>query len=108
MVRAGSSVEVELIVGDDDSVRALGATLGLTDAGLEVLSVEPGGVLASRSVRPGDEIVDLSVFGLPLPVASYPAEVMSGVLGIWGASGVSLEVRSAASGEHQWIDLGDE
>jgi len=108
VVAEGASVEVELVVGDDDSVRALGATLGLTDDGLEVLSIEPGGVLDRQAVRPGDEIVDISVFGLPLPIESFPAEVMSGVLGIWGASGVSIEVRSTASGSHQWIDLGDE
>ncbi len=104
----GASVEVELVVGDDDSVRALGATLGLTEHGLEVLSVEPRGLLARHAVQPGDELVGIAVFGLPLPLEDYPAEVMSGVLGIWGASGVSIEVRSMGSGDHQWIELGAE
>lgn len=105
VVHEGESVEVELVLGDDDSLRALGATLGLGDDGLEVISVQPGGALELLGVRGGDEIVDISVFGMPLPIESYAPEVMSGVLGIWGASGVSVEVVSAETGDARWIDL---
>ncbi len=102
----GESAEVELVVGDDDSLRALGATLGLTDDGLAVLSVQPGGLFDRQGVKPGDEIIDISVFGVALPIESYAPEVMSGVLGIWGASGVSVQVESADRRALDWIDLG--
>jgi hypothetical protein len=104
-LRPGEDAEVELVVGDDDTVEAIGATLGLTRDGLEVLSVAPGGPLASAGVVAGDAIVDISAFGMPLPIDNYAAEVMSGVLGIWGTAGVSVQVESAASGERYWVEL---
>ena len=104
-VASGDDVHLALTIGDDDAMDALGGALEQGDGSLVVREVAVGGELDTLGFQPGDELVDITAFGVPLPMDDYPEIVLSGVLGIWGTAGIEVAVRSAETGTLQWKDL---
>ncbi len=101
----GDDRVVSITIGDDDALVALGGALEPGEGELVVRSVEPGGALDALGVQPGDALVDIAAFGVPLPMEDYPEAVLSGVLGVWGVAGVEVAVQSGETGEVRWIGL---
>lgn len=107
-VPPGRAAEVVFSVGDDRDIQALGARLAQSNHGLEVVSVSPGSPLQGAGLQTGDTIVDLRVAGWTVPMANESTDVLSGVLGIWGSTGVEVFVSPVGGGDGRWIPLDDD